>query len=70
MAKDGTKKFDPDNPPKFCPKCEEKGIKSKLKMRRLCPDSEKVLLCKHDQVRYNAVIRTLGNLSNISKELC
>ena len=45
-------KFDPDNPPKFCPKCQKMGISTKVKMRRLCPDYEKVLICKHDQVRY------------------
>ena len=44
-------KFDPDNPPKFCPKCQKMGISTKVKMRRLCPDYEKVLICKHDQVK-------------------
>ena len=50
MAKKGINKFDPNNPPKFCPKCQKKGIKSKVKMRRLCPGSEKVLICKSDLV--------------------
>ena len=51
MAKKGINRFDPDNPPKFCPKCQKKGIKSKVKMRRLCHGSEKVLICKSDLVR-------------------
>ena len=56
MAKEGIKKVDPDNPPKFCPKCEEKGIKSKVKLRRLCPDTEKVLICKNDQVKDTSLL--------------
>ena len=58
MAKKGIRKFDPDNPPKFCPQCQEKGIQSKVKKRSLCPDSEKVLICKYDLVR--SILSVLG----------
>ena len=44
-------KFDPENPPKFCPECQQNGRKSKVKMKRLIPNTEKKLICKHKPVR-------------------
>ena len=61
-----SQKLDPDNPakPKFCPKCQEKGLKSRLKMRRLFPNSEKVLLCKNDQARTFFFIRNILDVNS------
>jgi hypothetical protein len=42
--------LDIDNPPKYCPHCQENGLISKVKKFRLKADNILVLMCKNDQV--------------------
>ena len=45
-----TNVFDPYNPPRFCPSCAQKGVKSKVKKMKVDPRGDKfIIMCKNDQ---------------------
>ena len=51
----------PEPPPRWCPKCQQSGVTSKVKRTRLKPGSEKVLICTFDEVR-TLILKFLNNI--------
>jgi hypothetical protein len=39
--------LDPENPPKHCPVCREKGVKSKVKIYKINLDNDGVIMCEN-----------------------
>ena len=44
-------KLDIHNIPKYCPQCQQNGLKSKVKKFRLEPNEPKVVMCINGEVR-------------------
>ena len=61
-----TNVFDPYNPPRFCPSCAQKGVKSKVKKMKVDPRGDKfIIMCKNDQCPWPLSVMSVDEVNRV-----